>query len=273
MRHKPYNLPQINANVDTVVKKLDEEGIDYDYIQVNPNDLKVSQGFTFSDDVEKANLDDMNPIWLSDDNTICDGHHRMIKALMDNKLITAIKVKMNFKDTCRLLNKIQDIYDYDEQRKMEEVITQDAINTDNQRNSGITDSKFLSSLEEDNVNIQNEIPSKNQTTIIAYRKEPIKENSVIGNFFTLNPIDGFNKYEIDFDNLLDTNDLGLTYKDSQIPAEVLAKVWFPHVNFEKISEQYNIPSINIKNKAIAEKAHRMGYDGIKYGDKLIQGLK
>jgi hypothetical protein len=67
--------------------------------------------------------------------------------------------------------------------------------------------------------------------------------------------------------------LGVTYKDGQQPVDILAKNWFPHVNFEKLSEQYKVPSINLKNKAITEKATKMGYDGIKYGDTLIQGLK
>ena len=31
--------------------------------------------------------------------------------------------------------------------------------------------------------------------------------------------------------------------------------------------------MNLKNKAIAEKAMKLGFDGIKYGDTLIQGLK
>jgi hypothetical protein len=34
-----------------------------------------------------------------------------------------------------------------------------------------------------------------------------------------------------------------------------------------------MPSINLKNKAITEKAMSLGYDGIKHDDKLIQGLK
>ena len=40
-----------------------------------------------------------------------------------------------------------------------------------------------------------------------------------------------------------------------------------------ISKQYGIESINLKNKAITEKAMHLGFDGIKYGDTLIQGLK
>lgn len=273
MRHKPYFLPQINAPADVVAKKLDEEGVDYEYIQIDPNELQPSQGFTFSDDVGTVKLDDMNPIWLDQDNNILDGHHRYVRALIDNVLLTAIKIAMNSKDSCRVLNKIQDVYDYEQQQQLEEVEMQDAINANNQANGGVSYNEFLNNLEEDNANIQTEKSNKNTKKLIAYRREPIKENSVVGNFFILNPIDGFDKYEIDFENLLDTNELGINYKDSQIPAEILAKIWFPHVNFEKLSEEYDIPSLNLKNKAIAEKAQILGYDGIKYGDTLIQGLK
>ena len=273
MRHKPYHLPQINAPADAVVKKLDEEGVDYEYIQVDPSELNPSQGFTFSDDVGKVELDDMNPIWLDNENNVLDGHHRWVKAILDDVPIKAIKIDMNSKDACRLLNKIQDIYEYEEKQQMEEVVAQDIINNENQSDSGVSNSEFLASLEENNVGIQTETPSKNQQTVIGYRREPIRENSVIGNFFTLNPMEGFNKYEIDFENLLDTHALGVTYKDGQEPVEILTKIWFPHINFEKLSEQYNVPAINLKNKAIAEKAQTMGYDGIKHGDKLVQGLK
>lgn len=272
MKHKPYFLPQVSMPADMVLEKLEEEDIDYDYIQVDPNELNVSQGIVFSDGVEHVELDDKNPIWISDDDTICDGHHRLTKALNNSVPITAVRIKLNFKDACRILNKIQDVYDYTEQQRMEEIVAQDAINANNEINGGVSYSEFLNNLEEDNAGVQNEKPSMNDKVLVGYRREPIKENSVIGNFFTLNPIDGFTKYEISFDNLLDTNDLGLHYKDSQIPAEVLAKTWFPHVNFEKLSEQYDIPPINLKNKAIAEKARTLGYDGIKYGNSIIQGL-
>jgi hypothetical protein len=273
MRHKPYFLPQISMPADEVVAKLDEEDVDYEYIQVDPSELNPSQGFTFSDDVGKVRLDDMNPIWLDNENNVLDGHHRWVKATSDGVPLKAIRIDMNSKDACRLLNKIQDVHDYEQQQQLEEVEAQDAINANNQANGGVSYNEFLNNLEEDNASVQAEKPSKNDKVIIGYRREPLKENSVVGNFFTLNPIEGFNKYQIDFENLLDTNDLGLEYKDSQIPAEVLAKVWFPHVNFEKLSEEYNAPALNLKNKAIAEKARHIGYDGIQYGDTLIQGLK
>jgi len=275
MRYKPYFLPQVSAPFEIVLQKLDEEGVDYNMIEIDPNDLEASQGVTFSDEVEKCVVADNNPIWIGENNKVLDGHHRMVKAMLDNVPIKAVKIGMNDKDACRLLNKIQDIYEYEQKQQMEEVEAQDAINMDNQASSGVSDSEFLKSLEEDNLNL--EVPSgetkTNQKTVTAYRKEPIKQNSVVGNFFSLKPIDGFAAYEIDFDNLLDTHSLGVTYKDGQDPVDILSKVWFPHVNFEKLSEQYGMTPVNLKNKAIAEKAMKMGYDGIQYENKLVQGLK
>lgn len=268
MRYKPYFLPQMNAPYDLVLEKLDEEGVDYDLVQVDPNELNNIQGITFSDEVSGVNLDDMNPIWIDSENNILDGNHRWLKSIMQNAPIKAIKIDMNSKDACRLLNKIQDIYEYEQKQGLEEVEVQDTINY-----YGDDENQFLKTLEEDNIAVREEAEEKNAKTIIAYRKEPINERSVVGNFFVLNPIDGFDKYQIDFDNLLDTNELGIAYKDGQEPVDILAKIWFPNINFEKIGEKYNLPSINLKTKAITEKAMKFGYDGIKFGDKLIQGLK
>jgi len=268
MRYKPRFLPQVSAPYTIVLQKLDEEGVGYEIVEIDPNEIEPMQGITFSDEVEKANLDDLNPVWMSQNNMLLDGHHRMVRALLDNKSVKAVKLDLNEKDACRVLNKIQDIYEYEDARAMEEVEAQGAINF-----YGDDENQFLNNLEEDNSEVQAETPSQNEQRIIAYRKEPIKENSVVGNFFSLVPIEGYTKYEIEFNNLLDTHVLGMMYKDGQQPAEILAKIWFPHVNFEKLSEQYNMPSINLKNKAIAEKAMKMGFDGIKYGDTLIQGLK
>jgi len=272
MRYKPYFLPQVNAPYTIVLQKFDEEDVPYDMVEVNPEELNASQGITFSDEVGKAEPSDTNPIWIDAEKNILDGHHRWVKAMLDGIPLKAVMIKMNNKDACRLLNKIQDIYEYEQQQGMEEVVGQDYINDYNQADSGM--SEFLTTLEEDNIAVQSgNTEGGNQKTVIGYRKDPIKENSAVGNFFTLSPVEGFDAYEIDFDNLLDVHSLGVTYKDGQEPVDIMAKIWFPHVNFEKLSEQYGMPSINLKNKAIAEKAMKMGYDGIKYGDKLIQGLK
>lgn len=266
MRYKPRHLPQISAPFDMVIKKLNEEGIKNEIVEVDPNDLKPMQGIVFSDEVGTFNPNEMNPIWISNDNEIIDGHHRFLAALMAKKPITCIKLELNGKDGARELNKIQDIYDYEQQQQMEEVVNQDVINTFNSIDDGESTNEFLSSLKE------TEIPEGNACTIIAYRKKPIMENSVIGNFFILKPIDGYDKYEIEFENLLDTDDMGIQFGD-QHPIDVLAKMWFPNVDFKKMSAPFTHSPIEFKNKAIAERAAKMGYDGIKYGDLILQGLK
>ena len=48
--------------------------------------------------------------------------------------------------------------------------------------------------------------------------------------------------------------------------------WLDDVNFEELGERYKTEPINLKSKAVAYKAKGLGYDGIKYGDKIIQGL-
>jgi hypothetical protein len=268
MRYKPYFLPQINVPYDEVVQKFDEDDIHYELIKANPDDLNPLQGIVFSGDVDKVELDETKPIYIDEDNNVVDGHHRWVKALSTNTPIMALSIKLNYKDASRLLNKIQDIYDYEKSRGIEEVMVQDTINY-----YGDDENQFLTNMDEENLGIQEEKPSNNEKTIIAYRKAPLSEDSVVGNFFTLKPIDGYSKYEIDFNNLLDTSSLGIALKDSQNPIDVLAKLWFPNINFIELAKNNNAEPINIMTKAISEKAMKMGYDGIKYGDSLIQGLK
>lgn len=266
MRYKPRFLPQVSAPYDVIFQKLDDEGVKYSTLKFDPEELKPMQGIVISDEVDGVTVDDNKPIWVASDNSILDGHHRWVKALGDQIPIIGIKLDVNSRDGSRILNKIQDIYEYEQSQEMEEVEVQDTINY-----YGDDENQFLKELEISNKELNEGEP--NNTTVIGYRKDPIRENSVVGNFFLLKPQDGFDKYEIEFDNLLDTTALGVTYKDGQEPVDILAKSWFPNINFEKISSEQGIPAINLKNKAVAEKAIDMGYDGIKYGDTLIQGLK
>ena len=263
MRFKPKHLPQISAPYKTVVDKLDNEGVSNEILNINPEELNPLQGIVFSDRVKDFVPKDDNPIYVSKDNGILDGHHRFISALNAQEPIKCVKIDLNDKDGARVLNKIQDIFEYEEQQKMEEVVAQDVINSENEIDSG----DFIDGVNED------EKISGEKTTINGYREKPIMENSVIGNFFLLNPVNGYDKYEIEFENLLNTNDLGINCNSSEVPINTLANAWFPNIDFEKLSAEHDVPVHIFKNKAISDKASEMGYDGIKYGDILLQGLK
>lgn len=269
MRYKPKFLPQVEAPYEVVMEKLGEEGVDCGVEELNPQDLEPMQGIVFGDEVGGFNPDEMNPIFISKDNDIVDGHHRFVRALNAEQPIKCVRVGLNGKDTARVLNKIQDIYEYEQQTGMEnmgEVVVQNTINDENESQPEKSFDDFIGEIE----SIE---PTKGDgCKVVAYRQNPIMENSAIGNFFLLTPQQGYSKYEIDFENLLDTNELGLDLTGRN-PVDTLAKNWFPNVDFESASKPYKYTPEQMKNKAISEKAKKMGYDGIKYGDIMIQGLK
>jgi hypothetical protein len=266
MRYKPRHLPQVSVPFENVVEELNKLGIDSEFVEINPNELTPMQGIVFSDEVSSFDPNEMSPIWVSMDNEVIDGHHRYLSALMANVPIYAIKINLNGRDGARELNRIQDIHDYEQQRQLEEVVTQDTINTHNEPDSGISTNEFLASLEE------MEVPEGNTCKVYGYRQKPIMENSVIGNFFMLEPIEGYDKYEIDFENLLDTDTIGLQFGDEH-PIDALARNWFPNVDFEEVSKPYKHSPQELKNKAIVDRAKKMGFDGIKYSNFMLQGLK
>ena len=105
MRYKPRFLPQVSAPYEIVLQKLEEEGVDYELVEVDPNDLEASQGVTFSDEVEKCELSDNNPIWIAGENKVCDGHHRLVRALLDGVNLKAVKIGLNEKDACRVFER------------------------------------------------------------------------------------------------------------------------------------------------------------------------
>jgi hypothetical protein len=174
------------------------------------------------------------------------------------------------KDASRVLNKIQDIYEY---KKAQEGLEFDVLNN-------VEDEDFITYLESELDDPTKEflhsgmkkVDGKNKKKVKGYRKDVINEKSNSGNFFSVKPIDGYIEYEIEFNNLLDTNDFGLSYSKEEAPTMKLAKIWFPNFDFEKLADKLEVDQGKLINRTICEKAKKMGYDGIKYGDVILQGL-
>lgn len=264
MRYKPSWLPQVSAPFGIVTEMLDKESIPYKLVKVNPKKLKPSQGIIFAEKVSKIDPKGLKPIWISEDLKVIDGHHRYGCALThDVPVVKAIQIKLPAKDAARVLNKIQDIYEYEQQKKIEEVVAQDQINA-------MQEVDFFESLQLDVA--ETKATKSKKKKMKAYRQSDIKENSTVGNFFMPKQTDGFKEYEIEFNNLLDTDDMGLIMRPDSPPTSTLAKTWFPNIEFEKVAKKYNVRPESIMNRAISEKAKKLGYDGIKYGDVLIQGF-
>jgi len=278
LRYKPMWLPQVNAPFNYTLNMLDKEGVDYKYLQIDPDELIPSQGIVAQDKVSQIDMDNVQPIWISKEMKVLDGHHRYVAALSRAVPIKALQIMLSQKDAIRLLNKIQDIFEYENQESVMEVVAQDQINGMNDIDSEGTDGgDFLTTLEgeledDDKEILHDETSGKKPKKITGYRRDEISEISKVGNFFSLKPVDGYNKYEMEFDNILNTNDLDLTFKSDINPVSVLANSWFPNIDFNKISKNHNVSTDSIINRAVAEKAKQMGYDGIKYGDIMVQGL-
>ena len=272
---KLYHLPQVNAPYIYVLGKLKDEGIKFKKGSIDPNKLSPMQGLVSLEKISDISSDEIKPIWTSQEDKVLDGHHRLGSAIVNGRDIGYFKIMLPALDAARVLNKIQDIYEYETQQKMEEVVAQDQINNLNEPAT----QDFLSMIG-DEANEAKEIlhsgseekVGRKKRKLFAYRKDPLNEKSTVGNFFSVKPVDGYTKYEIEFDNLLDTDKLGIGPFNGN-PIETLAKIWFPHVDFKSIGTKYNKKSEHIINRAVAEMAKKMGYDGIKYGDIIIQGLK
>ena len=275
MRYKPYHLPQVSAPYIYVLDKLKDEGVKYKIGKMNPNRVQPMQGLVSLEKISEIDPTNIKPVWLSQEPKVVDGHHRYGAALTHGVPLPYLQIMLPASDAARILNKIQDIYEYEEKAKIEEVVAQDQINVMNDPEAV----DFLEAIDKEMKADQEILHSgaeekigRKKRKIFAYRNKPINETSPIGNFFSVKPVDGYTKYEIEFDNLLDTDKMGI-HSHGNNPIELLANVWFPNIKFEKIAKKYKVSPEHLMNKAISEKAKKMGYDGIKYGDIIIQGLK
>ena len=122
-RVHPANLPQVSAPFTFIVDNLNDMGIGYKLVKVQASKLKPMQDDVQFDLVNKLsgkwkNGEDFDPIFISDDNYICDGHHRAaskISAEGKDTKIKAIKILKQHNELPHLLGRIQDRWDISEE--------------------------------------------------------------------------------------------------------------------------------------------------------------
>lgn len=109
-------MPQIKGNnILDAIKILDKYGIPYKYVAINIDNLKPVQQNIIPDKINNICKDiesgkKMNPIFISMDNNIIDGHHRWLAFKKLNKqTINTIKLGLDKEDALRLFNKIQQV--------------------------------------------------------------------------------------------------------------------------------------------------------------------
>lgn len=248
-------LPQIPEPYTEVIKLLKSNNIEYKSIMADTAKLRPLQGIIFADDIHEYIESESSPIYISNEYDVVDGHHRLGSAIAGDKKIKTIMINLNTEDCIKELTRIQHILDH---KNLES----------NNKEFNVLDSiKELPNNRNNNSNIK----------VSGYRNTPINDKSETGNFFHIKPnLDDANqymKYNIEFDNLFDTDDIGLNFDGNMMPNEKLAKVWFPYLNIDKIVSEHGFDKNSLINKMLHKHANDMGYDGIKYSDIMLHSFK
>lgn len=255
VNYKPDYLPQISSPFNIVLKHLDDENVKYKKTILNPHTIKPSQGIVFLDKI-KNNSEDY--IWLSKDLKVLDGHHRCGSCLSYDKPIKSIIIMLPYMEAMRVLNKVQDIINFKE--------NQEDLNVES------NEINIFDIIRDEYFHDENIYGGKKRR-LIGYRNKPIKNKSKSGNFFFLQPIKGYQKFEIEMDNVLDTDELDFIYENNVNPVTKLAEYWFKGVDFDYLSNKNDIPKNKLISRCVSELGIRYGFDGIKYGDIILQVLK
>lgn len=256
--NKLYWLPQVNAPFTYVVSNLKKEEIPYSKYEINPSQLKTTQDKVKPETVEYfkkliLSKKQLKPIFVSMENDILDGHHRYLAHKLlygDDKNIMCFKLNTDIQTAARALNKIQDKYDFEAnmESKLEPI------------------SSYLKKPQ------IHWYESLKNVEYIAYRKDTIKDKSESGNFFYMDKKDpDMNKYKIKFDNLMYIP-THLMDDTREIPTIWLAKKLMPNANFEQVAQANNVSIQSLVNREIAKKVKEFNFDGINYGDKILQTL-
>lgn len=295
-KQKDIWLPQVSAPVDYITKELSENGIKHNLVDVKPKELiPLQKNVSRSKVIEYKKKIDENqevlPIAISDDNEILDGHHRCYAFMQDPSINTVkcLKIYMDFKDCARILNQIQDKFDFINGNLMDDDVlsfstytepnfitnpksnTSPIMNTSSDVNTEtikpITDVAEELSLEEELMDYNN--VRNNKKTLLLYKNKPLDQKARTGDFLNQTKERGHkHEYNIDFDNLFEIEDNEISRYKS--PIDCILEKWFNGMNLKEESVKNLMTQEVYAYRIINEKAKKMGYDGIKYGDKLVQ---
>lgn len=245
-------LPQITADYDYLLNGLDSENVGFKLDKFKPTDLTP-----LTDNINTLNVQGIkdsiynqkpvNPIIISKDNEVLDGHDRLFgfKSVPDISQVLCIKIYLDKHEASRILNKLEDKYNWEKS-------LDDNFETQN-------------SLSEEDV----EEP-KNVKELTLYSNKPLTANKHIGNFLLQKENQSYkHPYSISFENLFEMDDA----ECESNPIETLGRRWFFNYDDFKVEAAKSVLTHeNYILKKIHSEAIKKGYDGIKYGSKFIQTI-
>lgn len=258
--YKPKGHPQISAPFKFITGELNNTHHPYEVAGVKVDDLKPTQPFVDNDlvDVFVKKLmggEVLKPIWIDRDDNIIDGHHRYAAHLVaqPDTAIPAVRLMCKKQVAMDLLNTIQEEFLKHKKR--------------------FDQSELLRSISEvdDSMYVRDKDYTTKKELIVGYRKNPITK-SLVGNFFVLKPISGYKAFEIEFDNVFNTDEIDKKIGTSSNPVQALCAVWFPSLDIKSRAKDFGMTPDKFINAIVAEKARTKKIDGIMYGEKLLQSI-
>jgi hypothetical protein len=296
-RVSPPWMPQVKAPKDYVLDYLNKMQIGYKEVQVDPKNLKPLQGgvnkqkvdfFTGAVDRDET----FDPIYISGDDEILDGHHRA-KAYSDHPSVEkcdCIKLYMDYRDAARILNRIQDKFEFEnEGNMMEDIIPfreekkeEPAVQSTPEVSPAVGDISVgdyaAPSTAQPETGVADELlptmgnegEEKNPQTLVLYSpKQQINTSAPTGAFVILTRKPRYDyEVEIEFDNLLEI--APEEFEGLKYPTEAALKR-FGYTGDTEIEARTNSLNHEIYvSRKVNELAKSKGIDGIKYGELYVQ---
>lgn len=276
-------LQNRKSDLPYVQEELGKKGVTCEMVELTPKELiplqqkvKKSKVDYFKDKIDN-NLP-LEPIFISKDNSILDGHHRAYAFMSDPsvKRVVCFKIYLDKDDAIQILNRIEDKFDFENNFNPH---NSDFLNFDKFK----SDSDDISDLNTDEklINQEDEVPSDelmnfetvkfNPQTLTLYKNCPINTKSRTGDFLSTKPTKNFNhKYNISFNNLLEIDEEEI--KNYPSPIQYIVEKWFSDVNLKEESVKQALTQEIYTYRKINEKANQLKIDGIKYGDRFVQTI-
>jgi len=245
-------LPQVTADYNYLYKNLDANNVGYKIDAFNPHDLKPLTDNVNIDNVRGIkdtiiNSQPIDYIIISKDNEVLDGHDRLFgfQSTPEVNKIFCVKIYADKHDAARILNKIQDKYNWENNLDADYNIKSDDIQED---------------VED----------PKNAKSLTLYSSKPFAPNNKVGNLLIDKMKPEFkHAYQFEFENLYEMDDS----ECGDNPIESLGKKWFgDYDNFKMEAARAVLAFENYVMKRIYQEALNKGYDGIKYGTKFVQTI-
>jgi hypothetical protein len=265
MKTKPMWLPQLSAPYNYLVSSLDKDGIPYSMGGCKPSQFKPLKGAVDTSIVDGIhttlkNTGKIDPIFIASNNEILDGLNRVMASnnYNPNYDVQYIKIELPYLDASRMLNKIQDIYDYEMEQNVNKNVKTVSLS--------LEDINRIGTL-------------KKQYKMKLFRKSDIIEDSPSGNFFNIRRTKNDTlTFDIEFDNLLD-----LAIENSVINTAKELPLYFlnivlPDIDFESRYNylvEKNDLSIDFNtfiNRVVVMVLKQNDIDGIKYGEYIVQSI-